>query len=401
LPDQNIMSSVHREKELNKFATGMERTLRVLVAPDSFKGSVEAAEVAARIAAGVRRAMPSSTVIEAPIADGGEGTAAAVNLALGGAWHTVAVIDANGKLTDLPFSACSSAELGKFAIFDVAEVVGLPDAVLPPGRRTTRGIGQAIRAIADLGYKTIALGLGGSSTNDGGAGMLAELAFQFIDANGVSFYPVFDTLSHIHAMVRRDDADWIRDVRLIGLTDVTSPLAGPNGASMIFGAQKGFDDLEYADRILRDFGRRCETLLNAGLTELEGAGAAGGIGFGLCSIGGELVQGGAFILDALRLTQDVDLYDWIITGEGRSDRQTLLGKGPALVARVARERGVPVTLLSGAIEYDESLEAAFDGCFSVQAGPVSLDYAMCNAGDLLEAAGRQLATMFAAVSRRA
>jgi glycerate kinase len=369
--------------------------LKILVAPDSFKGSLQACEVAAHIAAGLRLALPGSDITEAPIADGGEGTADTVALALGGAWHAATVVDANGEAIDARYAVCDSPELGTFAILDVAEIVGLPAAVVPAAARSTRGIGQAIRAIAQAGYKTIVLGLGGSSTNDAGAGLLSELAFHFRDAAGTALDPVFGNLADIKSIERRQDSEWLRGIRLIGLTDVDSPLAGPNGASMIFGGQKGFEDLPAADVVLSNFGKQCEAFLDSSFAETEGAGAAGGLGFALCALGGKLLPGASFILEALRLKQELAHFDWIITGEGRSDRQTLLGKGPALVARLARDAGVPVTLLSGAIEHGPDLEAGFDGCFSVQSAPVTLDYAMRNAGMLLEAASRQLATLFA------
>ncbi len=368
--------------------------LRVLVAPDSFKGSLGAVEVAARIAAGVRSAVPDSIVIEAPMADGGEGTALAVATALDGVWDTVAAIDANGVLIDVPFAVCTSAHLGAFAIFDVAEIVGLHAATNPPGLRSTRGVGQAIRAIRSLGHKRIVLGLGGSSTNDGGAGMLAELLFNFVDTAGARVVPVFNNLARIDAVEFRDDRHWLSELELMGLTDVGSPLTGPCGASMVFGAQKGFADLEQADRLLQGLAQRCDALVATPYADVEGAGAAGGLGYGICLLGGKLSSGARFVLDALHLTDGNVNYDWIITGEGRSDRQTLLGKAPALVAQLARSAKIPVTLLSGAVDYDAALEDAFDGCFSVQSGPVTLEYAMNHAAPLLEAASRQLSTLF-------
>ncbi|MHA7685761.1 glycerate kinase [Cupriavidus sp. PET2-C1] len=375
-------------------------SLRVLIAPDSFKGCLDAPEVAARLAAGVRAAIPDCQVWEAPIADGGEGTARAVALALSGSWHLIRVLDANGELAQIPFAACSSPALGDFALFDVAAVVGLPDAVALPGLRTTRGVGQAIRAIAELGHRTIVLGLGGSSTNDGGAGLLAELAFSFADANGRPIEPTLNSLPQIQSVSRRIDTDWLDDIRLIGLTDVTSPLCGPNGASHVFGPQKGFVDLAEADRALRDFGERCEVAVGRPLKDCPGAGAAGGLGFALGALGGQLLPGATFVLNALALAETAASFDWIITGEGRSDSQTLLDKAPAIIARVGRKSGVPVTLVSGSIEHSSGLEAAFDGCFSIQPGPISLACALERAGELLEAQGRQLATLFGLALRR-
>ena len=372
------------------------KALRVLVAPDSFKGSLDASAVAASIAAGVREAIPGCVVVEAPIADGGEGTASAIAQGLQGSWQEVEVIDANGKRIAMPFAACHSPALGPFAVLDVAEIVGLPAAVAAPGARTTRGVGQAIRAIHARGFKTIALGLGGSSTNDAGAGMLAELAFVCRDAAGVEVVPVFDKLMQVRTLEHRPGSEWLQELTLIGLTDVSSPLNGEGGASMVFGAQKGFQDLPAADAVLAHFADCCAALLGKDLRAQAGCGAAGGLGFAVALLGGVLRPGAQFILEAHRLVAGAVDYDWVITGEGRSDRQTLLGKGPAEVARLARDSGIPVTLLSGAVELDLALEAAFDGgCFSIQPGPVSLDYAMRNAGALLQRAGRQAARLFA------
>jgi glycerate kinase len=372
--------------------------LRVLVAPDSFKGSLGAALVAASIAAGVKAAIPGCVVVEAPIADGGEGSASAIAQGLQGSWDQVEVVDTNGARIRMPFAACHSPVLGPFAVFDVAEIVGLPAAVAAPGARTTRGVGEAIRAIHARGFTTIALGLGGSSTNDAGAGLLAELAFTCRDAAGRELDPVFDNLMQVASVERRQDGAWLRELTLIGLTDVTSPLTGDDGASRVFGQQKGFTDLAAADAVLAHFA----DLLDKDTSALAGSGAAGGLGFAVALLGGSLRPGAQFVLEAHRLTEGSVDYDWVITGEGRSDRQTLLGKGPAEVARLARHSGIPVTLLSGAVDLDPELEAAFDGgCFSIQPGPVSLDYAMANAGQLLERAGRQVGALFVRARRRA
>lgn len=370
------------------------KPLRVLVAPDSFKGSLPASGVAASIAAGVRGAIPDALVTEAPMADGGEGSASAIAQGLGGTWQQVAVQDANGRRIEMPFAACTSPALGSFAVLDVAEIVGLPAAVAPPGARSTRGVGQAIRAIHERGFRTIALGLGGSSTNDAGAGLLAELAFVCRDAAGRELDPVFDNLMQVDSVERRPGSEWLAELTLIGLTDVTSPLNGPEGASMIFGRQKGFKDLAQADGVLAHFAACCTRLLGEDLSRAAGAGAAGGLGFAVTVLGGSLRPGAQFVLEAHRLVPGAIDYDWVITGEGRSDAQTLLGKGPAMVARLARDSGIPVTLLSGAVEFDPALEAAFDGCLSIQPGPVSLEYAMQNAGTLLQQTARQVAALF-------
>jgi len=374
-----------------------DRALRVLVAPDSFKGSLEAHEAAQHIAAGILQAAPGWVVTQAPMADGGEGTAKVVAASLRGAWHAIPVINANGDLIEIPFAVCRSSALKEFAIFDAAQVVGLPAARVAAPARTTRGIGQAVRAIAGCGYTTIVIGLGGSSTNDGGAGMLSELAYQFDDVRGSAFHPVLATLPAIDAVHKRPDAGWLAGIRLIALTDVTSPLSGPRGATQVFGAQKGVTDLEAAERALCRFAEQLTVLLNEDFSHAAGSGAAGGLGFAVRALGGSLRPGAEFILDTLGLNGTAMDFDWVITGEGRSDAQTLLGKVPTTIARLARARGIPVTLLSGAIEAGSALSGAFDGCFSVLPAPVSLDYAMQHAGPLLQDAAFNLARLFASL----
>ncbi|MDB5959154.1 MAG: glycerate kinase, partial [Massilia sp.] len=328
-------------------------------------------------------------------ADGGEGTAQVVAARLNGRWHTTPVADANGATVALPFAVCSSAALGEFAIFDVAEIVGLPAAIVPVQTRSTRGVGQAVRAIAALGHTTIVIGLGGSSTNDGGAGMLGELMLRFGDGDGGDIDPVLGTLADIASARRRDDTGWLDQLTLIGLTDVTSPLTGRLGASQVFGRQKGVADLDAADRLLGAFGAQVCELLGEDIAGLPGTGAAGGLGFAVRALGGTLQPGARFILDALGLDDPAVRFDWVITGEGRSDGQTLLGKGPAIVAELARRRGIAVTLLSGAVDDDAALFELFDGCFSVQSAPVTLQQAMDNAGPLLETAAFNLTRLFA------
>jgi glycerate kinase len=378
------------------FIMGQPVPLRILVAPDSFKGSLAAHAVAAHISAGLLRALPQAHITQAPIADGGEGTAQVVADRLGGAWQTAQVTDANGDNVAFPFAVCSSAAMPQFAVFDAAAIVGLPDATVAPALRTTRGVGQAIRAIAAQGYATIVVGLGGSSTNDGGAGMLSELTLAFTDAEGNAFHPVLATLPAIRQVQAREDTGWMNGITLIGLTDVTSPLAGPGGASQVFGAQKGIADLDAADRCVAAFAAQVAACTQEDCASLPGAGAAGGLGYAVRVAGGVLQPGAAFILDALGLQADAMPFDWIITGEGRSDAQTLLDKGPAIVAGRGRACGIPVTLLSGAVEQDIALFERFDGCFSVQSAPVTLAYAMQHAAPLLEAAAFNLGKMFAA-----
>ncbi|WP_232063065.1 glycerate kinase [Undibacterium sp. KW1] len=374
--------------------------LRVLIAPDSFKGSLQAHEVAQHIATGVKQAIPNSVITLAPIADGGEGTARTVVQKLGGHWGTITVTNANGHETELPFGVCNSATVPVFAIFDVAEIVGLPDAILPVEARTTQGVGEAVRALVGQGYKTIVVGLGGSSTNDGGVGLLAELMVNVKDTHGNVFAPTLGTLDKVSSVSMREDAAWLSNVSLIALTDVNSPLAGPNGASHIFGTQKGLIDVDKADCLVQKFASRIGTMLNEDHSRIAGAGAAGGLGFAIRVLGGRLQPGAEFILNVLGLDDTGMDFDWVITGEGHSDSQTLLGKGPVCVARLAKKKNIPVTLLSGAIASSTELFDEFDGCFSIQRSPVTLAFAIQHTDALLESAAHNLAALFLCAARR-
>ncbi|MES2821287.1 MAG: glycerate kinase [Pseudomonadota bacterium] len=375
------------------------RAPRILIAPDSFKGSLNAIEAAACMARGVARALAGCSITQLPMADGGEGSAEVVASALAGEGASLEVTDANGEPRVVSYAICRNSAIGRFAILDAAAVVGLPQARVAPPLRTTRGIGEAIRQLYEGGERTIVLGLGGTSTMEAGSGLLAEVALDFHDAQGRTFAPTFASLEEIVRVERRLDSHWLQEVRLIALTDVVSPLTGAQGASFIFGAQKGFSDLQQADQRLAGFASRCQVLFGCGFNERPGAGAAGGLGYALALLGAELRPGADFIAATLSLQERMADYDWVITGEGCSDRQTLLGKGPAYIAALAREHGVPVALLSGAIKDPHALAPFFDGCFSSMPHPDSLDFAMAHAASLLEEASAQLATLYAAVRR--
>jgi len=374
----------------------LSKQLKVLVAPDSFKGSLSANAAADFISQGLIRSLPHANVSRRPIADGGEGTADVILASVGGVRRWTQVTNGNGTSVSMPYADCENQTFGRFAAFDVASVVGLAEAIVAPEMRTTVGVGQVLQALYKQGFRTIVVGLGGSSTNDAGAGMLAEVGFDLFSSEGQRLSPTFANFSKVHSMVRRKDSDWLSEIKLVALSDVTSPLCGMNGASHVFGPQKGFKDLVNADAVLANFGRLCERTLGVEVMERPGAGAAGGLGFGLMLLGAIVLPGATFILEACGLSESLSEYDWVITGEGKSDFQTLMGKGPFLLAELARDRGVPVTLLSGAIEDSAELEKVFDGCFSLMDKPASLDYAMKNAGPLLSAASANLARLYVA-----
>jgi glycerate kinase len=374
----------------------------IVIAPDSFKGSVSATDASAAIASGIRRVWPDADLRLRPLADGGEGTLDAV-LAAGGERRLARVPGAAGAPVDAAYGL-----LGKdTAIIESAQVVGLTDATAtayPVEARSTRGLGELVRILLDAGVKNILAGLGGSSTNDGGAGLLAALGLRLLDASGRSVEPTPDGLGEL----ARVDATALEARLATGhitiLSDVDNPLCGERGSTAIFGPQKGVrtEAVAAIDARLARFAALAEAALGRSVKDLPGAGAAGGLGFALLLLGGELRSGAEVIAEVQRLDAALDGADWLITGEGRSDRQTLLGKTPLVAARHAAAKGVPATLISGGIERSAlpELSRHFAGCHSIVFGPATLEASVADAAGLITDRAEQLARTLAAARGR-
>ncbi len=386
----------------------MTRSLSVVVAPDSFKGSLSAPEAAAAIAKGVARGAPGATAIRRPMADGGEGTLDAVLRASGSAasWGEIEVEGAGGAPI-LAGYGIVDRDGTRTAILECAQVVAITDAAgmaVPVTSRTTTGLGLQLRALLDLGVRRFMVGLGGSSTNDGGAGLLVALGLRLLDADGRDVEPTPDGL----ARLARADASAL-DARLADgeitiMSDVDNPLAGARGATAIFGPQKGVEAGQVAaiDATLARYAAIVEAAIGRRASERPGAGAAGGLGHALMLAGGTMRSGAQVVADLIGLDAALAGADWAITGEGRSDAQTLLSKGPCIVADRARARGVPVTLLSGAVDAASlpALHARFDGgCFALPAGPATLDACVRDAAALLADRAEAVARLFSAARR--
>jgi glycerate kinase len=373
----------------------------VVIAPNSFKGSVSAIDAAAAIAAGVRRVWPRADLRLCPMADGGEGTLDAV-LSAGGERRTARVSGAAG----VPLDAAYGLIANDTAIIESAQVVGLIDAgatARPVETRSTRGLGELIRVLLDAGVRRFVVGLGGSSTNDGGAGLLSALGLALFDANAHSVEPTpagLEALSRVDASAL--DAR-LAAARITILSDVDNPLCGKRGATAIFGPQKGVrpESVAMIDARLARFATLAEAAVGRRVKELPGAGAAGGLGFALLLAGGELRSGAEVVADLLGLDAALDNADWLITGEGHTDRQTLLGKAPLVAARHASAKGVPATLISGGVDRDAlpELSRHFAGCHSIAFGPTSLEACVTDAAGLLADRAEQLARLFAAARR--
>ena len=379
-----------------------ERTLRVVVAPDSFGGALDSVAVAAAIAAGWARVRPHDEILRRPMADGGEGTLAAVadGLGEGAARRTVATVDPLGRPIEADWLLLDD---GRAAFVEMAAASGLarlaaqertPDNAR---RASTRGTGELVRAALDAGVERITLGLGGSATTDGGSGLLRALGVRFLGSDGAELPEGGAAL----AQVRRIDAAGL-DPRLGGVkltvaSDVTNRLVGPRGAAATYGPQKGADAAAIAelDAALGALGRGIEAATGKLVADLPGAGAAGGTTAGLLGFTSARVRPGVEVVaELVGLAEALEAADLVITGEGRADEQTLHGKAAMGIATLARPRRTPVVILCGGLGPGaEALEAA-TALAVVQPivdRPMDLPTAMADTERLLVAAAARLA----------
>jgi glycerate kinase len=364
----------------------------VVIAPDSFKGSLSAEGVAGAIAEGIRRARPDADIRIRPMADGGEGTLDAM-LAAGGERRLLNVRGAAAARRD----AATGLLADGGAIIETAEVVGITDPdgmAVPVTERSTVGMGEAIRALLDSGARTFYVALGGSSTNDGGAGLLVGLGLRLFDANDRELDPVPSALAQIARIDVAGLDPRVKEAQFIGMSDVDNPLTGDHGATAIFGPQKGVTPEQVAsiDAALAHFADLLEPAMGAVRRGEPGAGAAGGLGFALHMLGARFETGAEVVAREIGLDAALEGANWLITGEGRSDVQTLHGKAPFIACKHARAAGVPASLLSGAVDPAAlpRLSEFFHGCFSPAPGPITLDTAIRDAARLLTNEAEQL-----------
>lgn len=332
-------------------------TPRWLVAPQEFKGTLTAFEATEAIATGIHEVAPEVVLDVAPLADGGPGTVDALLAGVEGERRVRTVRDPLGRPVRAAFAMLDS---GRTAIIELAAASGL--ALLGPDERDVRhtsshGTGELMRAALDEGCERLIIGLGGSATNDAGTGALSALGFRFLDADGNSLSPGGAALRRLARVDTSGAHPRLAEVELLAATDVTAPLLGPNGASRLFGPQKGADPrlVEELEAALAHFAQRT----GPEFIRVPGAGAAGGFGFGLVVLaGGNITSGYQLVAQALDLERRLAVADIIITGEGRFDRQTALGKGPGALARSARELGKHVVLFAGSVEHEEGLDTS-------------------------------------------
>lgn len=315
---------------------------RILVAPDKFKGSLPAVDVCVALETGLLRGGAQLRVTTLPLADGGDGTLDAV-LRSGYHAHTVRAVDALGAPR-----TCRIGVQGSLAVVELAEVCGLEtlkDRPLEPLRASSRGLGLAMLAALDLGCTDVVVAVGGSASTDGGAGMLAALGASLLDAAGRPVRPIPLELGDVVRLDLSTLDPRLDHTRIRFAVDVDAPLTGPRGAAAVFGPQKGASPADVAEL---DAALSKWSALRPELDpDTPGAGAAGGAGYGALMLGAELVSGADRFLAMAGLDLALEGVDLVIVGEGRLDRQTLMGKGPGVVAQRAKEAGVPVAAVVG------------------------------------------------------
>jgi glycerate kinase len=325
--------------------------VKIVIAPDSFKGTNSALNVARAIERGIRRVAPDVEAVIVPIADGGEGTVEAVLTAAGGELREVRVVGPLGEERGAQFGVMS----GGRAVIEMAAASGLP--LVPEEKRnplvtTTYGTGQLIRAALDAGCRELLIGIGGSATNDGGMGMAQALGASFRDASGRELAAGGAELARLADIDVSGLDPRLREARVTVACDVDNPLCGERGASAIYGPQKGATAamIRSLDAALGNYASVIGRRLARDVAEVPGAGAAGGLGAGLMVFaGGKLTAGIDAILDIVRFDTLLDGVDLVITGEGKLDAQTAFGKVPVGVARRVRPHGIPVIAIAGDI----------------------------------------------------
>ena len=379
--------------------------MKIVIAPDSFKDSLSAQGVAIAVASGLAEVWPDAELVQCPMADGGEGTIEAVLAACDGQWMSATVSGPLGVAVDAQWGWL---EQSRTAIIEMAMASGLQLLTLEQRDAcvsSTYGTGELISAALDVGAQRIILAIGGSATNDAGSGMLSALGARFLDADGRRVMPGGLALLQVQT-IELDNLDpRLRDVRFEVAADVDNPLCGLHGASHIFGPQKGASPQQVLelDAALGHFADQSAAVLGRDLRENPGCGAAGGMGFAAKAyLNATFRPGVEVVADLVGLAQALDGADLVITGEGRFDAQTLRGKTPFGVAKIAQRKGVPVIVLAGTLGegYAELYRHGISAAFAVTSGPMTLDHACRNAADLLHDRARDLARVWQlAVSR--
>lgn len=358
--------------------------LKILIAPDSFKGSLTAVQATQAMADGIHDANPAIETVMLPVADGGEGTMSSLVGATNGTTVTVTVQDPIGRQVNASYGVLGDGETCVIEIAEASGLMLLTEEERNPLITSTFGTGQLIVHALDAGLRKFIIGLGGSATNDGGSGLLQALGMKLLDANSKELTQGGGALGSLYTMEQTSFDERISESHFLIACDVENPLTGSEGASAIFGPQKGAMPkmVNLLDENLGVFAKVVEKLTGISLHARKGAGAAGGAGGAFQAFfPGEMKQGISVVLETILFDQQLRDADLIVTGEGKTDRQTLAGKAPFGIAKVAAREGKPIILISGAVDNGsrELLAPLFSELHAIADGSVSAEESMENA----------------------
>jgi glycerate kinase len=372
--------------------------LKIVIAPDSFKESMTALEAANAIEKGIKRIIPEAECVKVPMADGGEGTVQSLVDATGG---KIVEATVTGPLAEPVKAFYGISGDGKTAVIEMAAASGLhlvPTEKRNPLITTTKGTGELILAALEHGVNHLIIGIGGSATNDGGVGMVQALGGRLLDSEGNQVGFGGGELGRIEKIDITQLDTRLKHVKIEVACDVDNPLTGKRGASAIFGPQKGATDemISLLDQNLSHFANIISTELNINVNSIPGAGAAGGLGAGLLAfLNAELKRGVDIVIKAVELEKHMIDASFVITGEGKIDSQTIYGKTPIGVAKIAKKYHVPVIGLAGLIGEDSDIvyEHGIDVLFSIVPGVVTLEDAFANAKEYTTRKSENIARM--------
>jgi glycerate kinase len=374
--------------------------MKIVIAPDSFKGSLTAFQVGESIEKGIRKVDAGIETVIVPMADGGEGTVQSLIDASGGEIIAVSVHDPLHRKINSFYGIMGD---GVTAVIEMAAASGLPLLQIEernPLLTSTFGTGELIKDALDRGCRSFIIGLGGSATNDGGCGMAQALGVKFYDSNNKELAITGGQLSKIASIDFTGIDQRIKESHFVAACDVENPLCGPTGASEVYGRQKGATqaDVITLDNGLKHFAETVQNQINFNAKDISGAGAAGGLGAGvLIFLKANLQPGIDIVTKTTSLADKMEGADLVITGEGRIDFQTAFGKTPFGVAQIAKEKNIPLIVLAGSLGdgYQTLYEKGFDGIFSIIDKPMELQEAIDNAGVLLENAAESVIRLWA------
>lgn len=372
--------------------------MRIVIAPDSYKGSLSSTRVASTMKRGITAIFPHAEIILKPMADGGEGTVDSILSAVSGKKVNVTC---KGPLGE-PIHTTYAFVHDDTAVLECANIAGLTQVPLQlrnPENTTTYGLGEVMKHALDNGCTKFIVGLGGSATNDGGLGMLQALGMEAFTKSGEKVGILGRDLKTIEEVCFKNIDSRLKQVSIQVACDVDNPLYGERGASHVFGPQKGATPQQVLEFDLAL--QRYSSIIEAKLTEHKqlslhsGAGAAGGLGFAFLLLGANLVSGAELLAKTMNVEDEIKKADLVITGEGQSDEQTLYGKAPGYIAKLAKKYQLPVLLISGSLSGNiDKLQELFDGCFSIINQPVNLQTCMDQAETFLFQQTKQIMHLY-------